>query len=132
MSGETSLEKLLKNINPDLKDGVYVFCTVRPAELEGLEVTPVGRFVEDEGVTLILSKSEAEKKKLAYSFPARMITLNVHSSLEAVGFLAAVTTELASAGISVNAISAFYHDHLFVPVDRANEAMKILEEFRMV
>jgi len=130
MSGETNLEKLLKNISPNLKDGVYVFCTVDPAKLAELDVTSIGSFVENEGVTLILSKPEAEKHKLEYSFPSRMITLNVHSSLGAVGFLAAVTTELASAGISVNAISAFYHDHLFVLVDRVNDAMKILEKFK--
>ena len=44
-----------------------------------------------------------------------MITLDVHSSLESVGFLAAVSARLAAAGIPCNAVSAFHHDHLFVP-----------------
>ena len=56
-----------------------------------------------------------------------MITLTVHSALDAVGFLAAITARLAEAGISVNAVSAFHHDHLFVPVDRADEAMALLQ-----
>ncbi|EKD51400.1 MAG: hypothetical protein ACD_62C00265G0006 [uncultured bacterium] len=56
-----------------------------------------------------------------------MITLTVHSGLDAVGFLARISTALAEAGISLNAVSAFYHDHLFVPVDRAGEAMVALE-----
>lgn len=56
-----------------------------------------------------------------------MITLTVHSSLEAVGFLAAVTGRLTEAGISVNAVSAFYHDHLFVPEHRAGEALHHLQ-----
>jgi hypothetical protein len=59
--------------------------------------------------------------------PEMMMTLTVHSSLEAVGFLAAITARLAEAGISVNAISAFCHDHLFVPEDRADEALARLE-----
>jgi hypothetical protein len=56
-----------------------------------------------------------------------LITLTVHSSLEAVGFLAAVTVPLAEAGISVNAVSAFHHDHLFVPVERAEDAQLLLQ-----
>jgi hypothetical protein len=55
-----------------------------------------------------------------------MITLNVFSALDAVGFLAAVTARLANAGISVNPVSGFHHDHLFVPADRAEEAMRLL------
>jgi hypothetical protein len=51
----------------------------------------------------------------------------VHSSLEAVGFLAAITARLAKAGMGVNPVSAFFHDHLFVPAERAGEAMAMLE-----
>ncbi|MEM1020616.1 MAG: ACT domain-containing protein, partial [Pseudomonadota bacterium] len=34
---------------------------------------------------------------------------------------------LAANGISTNAVSAFYHDHLFVPESRADEAVALLE-----
>ncbi len=47
----------------------------------------------------------------------------------AIGFLAAVTAHLAESGIAVNAVSAFHHDHLFVPAARAEEAMRRLGEF---
>ena len=30
--------------------------------------------------------------------------------------------------MGVNPVSAFHHDHLFVPADRADDAMRILEE----
>lgn len=65
---------------------------------------------------------------LNVSFRSRMITLEIHSSLEAVGFLAAITTRLAGAGMGVNPVSAFHHDHLFVPADRAEEALRLLED----
>ena len=55
-----------------------------------------------------------------------MVTLTVQSALDAVGFLAAITARLAAAGISVNAVSAFFHDHLFVPAGRAEEIVEIL------
>ena len=64
----------------------------------------------------------------ASTFPCRMITLSVHSSLDAVGFLAAVTAKLATAGMGVKPASAFYHDHLFVPAGPAEGAMRLLAE----
>ena len=56
-----------------------------------------------------------------------MITLNIHSSLEAVGFLAALLPALAAEGMGVNPVSGFFHDHLFVPADRAEDALRVLK-----
>jgi hypothetical protein len=53
--------------------------------------------------------------------------LTVHSSLEAIGFLATISTALAHAGIPCNAVAAYHHDHLFIPVDRAQEALALLK-----
>ena len=85
-------------------------------------------FQESEGTTLILLKSEAEAHGLTYEFPCRMITLNVHSSLEAVGFIAKVATELAKHEMGVNPVSGYFHDHLFVPDGREKDALKILRK----
>jgi hypothetical protein len=79
-------------------------------------------FREREGVTLIVTRAEAEVAGLDAAFPCRMITLNIHSSLEAVGFLAALLPALAAEGAGVNPVSGFFHDHLFVPADRAEAA----------
>ena len=54
------------------------------------------------------------------------IVLTVHSDLASVGFLAKITEKLAAAGISVNAVSAFYHAHLLVPVEKTEKAMVVL------
>jgi hypothetical protein len=83
-------------------------------------------FREAEGTTLILTRDAAEAHGLPYAFPCRMITLDVHSALEAVGFIAVIATELAKAGMGVNPVAGFYHDHLFVPLGREEEAMDIL------
>lgn len=106
-----------------------MFCTVPTSAVSQLNIAPIARFVEDEGVSLILLKSEAEANGLTYNFPSRMITLTVHSSLDAVGFLAAITQKLAARGIGVNPVSAYFHDHLFVPSARVQEAMEVLESF---
>lgn len=129
MSGETNLEILLKSMQPILRDGEFVFCTIPLQRLRELDLTPIGQFQEDEGLTVILQREQAEKVGLQYTYIARMITLSVHSSLDAVGFLAAVAGKLAQHGISVNPVSAYYHDYLFVPADKANDAMKVLAEF---
>jgi hypothetical protein len=128
MSGETDLAKLLRSMQPLLLEGDYVFCSVEP-ESDWAALAPVGLFHESEGLTLILRREQAEAAQLPYEAQFRMITLSVHSSLEAVGFLAAVASRLAAAGISVNPVSAYYHDHLFVPTVRAAEAMQILQDF---
>ena len=128
MSGETDLQKLLASMTPQLLAGTYVFATQAPDMPTPSGLNPVMQFREREGLTLILTEDEAKAAGLAGTFRCRMITLDIHSSLEAVGFLAAITTRLAAAGMGVNPISAFYHDHLFVPADRAEEALAILRQ----
>jgi len=120
---ETDLATLIRAMSPRLDPGVFVFATVKVAPA-GL--SPLMSFREAEGVTMILAREEAEVAGLHVSFPSRMITLEINSSLEAIGFLAAITAKLAEAGIAVNPVSGFYHDHLFVPEGRAEEAMLIL------
>ena len=127
MPGERNLKTLLLNMKPEMHDGVFVFCSVAEDAEIPATVEPKCVFREREGTTLILRQEEAESAALPHQFPSRLITLTVHSSLEAVGFLAAITGRLAEAGISVNAVSAFHHDHLFVPQHRADEALQLLQ-----
>ena len=127
MPGETNLQKLLGSMSPELLPGIFVFATLPPGTPMPAGINPVMIFRESEGDTLILLEEEARAADLLAVFPSRMITLNVHSSLDAVGFLAAITTRLATAGMGVNPVSGYFHDHLFVPADRADEAMAILE-----
>jgi len=125
MGGETELDKLLASLTAKLAPETYVFATHLGPVPSG--VTPCMVFAEEEGTTLIVPLAQARALGLAFEYESRMITLDIHSSLEAVGFLAVITARLAAAGLSVNPVSAFYHDHLFVPVDRADEAMAILK-----
>ena len=124
--GEHNLGALLKFMEPALQDGEFVFCTVPdPAGIHALCT-----FRESEGVTLICRQEEAERRGLSFTYPCRMITLTVHSSLEAVGFLAVICGELARRGIGVNVVSAYFHDHLFVAVTDAERAMEALREMQ--
>ena len=127
-TGEKDLSVILRSIKPALNQGEYVFCSV-PETASIRQEDIISYFKEKEGYTLILEKAKAEASNIHYSFVAAWITLTVHSSLEAVGLTAAFSNALAANGISCNVVAAFYHDHIFVPVQDAEKAMRILETF---
>lgn len=112
-------------MQPVLNQGEYVFLTLEDSSLPaGIE--PACSFQEKEGLSIILSREQAAHNHLPSVSVYAWITLNIHSSLEAVGLTAAVSTALAHAGISCNMVAAFYHDHLFVPIEDSQKAMTIL------
>lgn len=127
MNGETNLELLIKNMQPELHPGEYAFAKVD--DISGIDITRViSLFKEKEAYTVIVEKHIAEEWKLPYHFAGAWITLTVHSSLEAVGLTAAFSTALANAGISCNVVAACYHDHVFVSAKDADNAMKVLRK----
>lgn len=123
MSGERDLTTLLSTMQPELKHGRYVFTTTTRVPV-GCE--PIALVREEEGTTLVLQQDQADEYDLSYDFVAAMITLRVHSSLHAVGLTAAVAQTLAAAGISCNVVAGYHHDHLFVPVEKGEQAMQLL------
>ena len=131
MTGERDLQKLLQHLAPKLSDETFVFATGQVSKLPS-GLVPQLTFIEPEGTTLVLTEADARRAGLPFEFPCRMITINVHSSLEAIGLLAAITAALAAKGIAVNTVSAFYHDHLFVPVGSEVEAICALTEMANV
>lgn len=129
MSGEKSINALIKNVKPQLHPGQFVFVIV--PEIGTIPVSEViALFREEEGFTLILKRKTADKLDIEYSFIAAWITLNVHSSLEAVGLTAKVSEALAKANISCNALAAYYHDHIFVPYKDKDRAVAALRNLR--
>ena len=125
MSGECDLETLLRNLAPVLRSERYVIGSVDswPDPLpEGLLAT----VQEPEGVTVIAPVAEAKGLGLKPSTVFRCIRLDVHSSLEAVGLTAAVSTRLTRHGISANLLAGAHHDHLLVLEDDAEYALRVL------
>ncbi|QBY03056.1 ACT domain-containing protein [Thalassotalea sp. HSM 43] len=129
MSGITELQQLLSAMSPKLQDDEFVFCTVSGDLCDYAALQPVATFIESEGLTLVLTKANALSAGLAFEGSFRQITLTVHSSLEAVGLTAAVSSKLAEKGISANVIAAYYHDHIFVQSTKADAALLALQEF---
>ncbi|MFI6724232.1 ACT domain-containing protein [Streptomyces atratus] len=126
MTGERDLRTLLSGMRPELNPGRHVFVTVPDGAMpEG--VNPVVTVTEPEGLTLVLPQTEAVSAGLRYDYVAGWITLRVRSALDAVGLTAAVSLALTDAGLSCNVVAGFHHDHLFVPYDRAAEAVDVLK-----
>ncbi len=125
----TNLQKLISAMNPTLVTGEFVFITLPDATYgNGSHLAPIASFVECEGLTLIIPKDRADAETVDYNETFRMITLQVHSSLSAVGLTAAVSNQLAERGISANIVAAYFHDHIFVPSHRADEALSALRQ----
>jgi len=127
MSGIESLAELLAGLEPELVREQYVFATLAPGDAaDRLGAVAFAVVRERESDTVVLEEGVAASAGLQGAGPFRRITLGVHSSLQAVGLTAAVTQALAGAGIGANMIAGYYHDHVFVPADRALEALALL------
>lgn len=126
MTGEKDIQTLLASIHPVLREGefVYVLWPHGKPLVAGIEAA----VREAEGLTVVLPRAEADALALPYDFVAAWITLQVHSSLEAIGLTAAVGGALTDAKISCNVLAGFHHDHLLVPVADADRALEILHE----
>lgn len=122
----TDLGALLRSMEPELHEGVFVYATV-PHETDLSSVSALATFREAEGITIITSETEAIEARLPVLFRAAWITLRVHSDLQAVGLTAAFSRALGDAGISCNVVAAAYHDHIFVPIESAQSALATLQ-----
>jgi uncharacterized protein len=105
------LHRLLAGLRPALSPEPYVYA---------LGPAPTGTVVfasiaEDEGLTLVLTRDEADAAGLRPEWAAARITLRVDSTLTDVGLTAAVSSRLAAHGIPCNIVAGLAHDHLFVP-----------------
>ena len=121
--GNTKRGGLAPNLAPER----YVFCSLPNATYGDFAQTqPLACIAESEGLTLILTQDQADQEEFGYTGIFRCISLGLHSSLEAVGLTAKLSTALAHQGISANMFAGYYHDHLFVPAAHAERALNCL------
>jgi hypothetical protein len=114
-------------LNAVLLPGVYVYCSLPPGTgLGGVETAAT--IMEPEGISVVLREQEAVARGWKVLFRAAWIQFGLVSALDAVGLTAAVSQELAAAGIGCNMVAGAYHDHVFVPIERAAEALELLNK----
>jgi len=127
----SSREAMVGGMNPLLRSGVWVFCTLPgdQAPEEALAAS-LAMFREDEGLALVLPLEAAQRLGFDTTQPMARIVLQVFSALDGVGLTAAVATALADQGIACNMIAAYHHDNVFVPLARADESLAILRQLQ--
>jgi hypothetical protein len=122
--GLTDLRALLAALDPEVDPVPKRFLHASHEKARERMADALMMFREAEGTTLIVDVDEDDlgNERMLWA----RITLRVQSSLTAVGLMAAVSAALAKHGIPCNPVSAFLHDHLFVPWDRRDDALDAL------
>jgi hypothetical protein len=128
--GETDLDRLLSGLDPQLHAQPLRFVRLADGQTPPSQPAPVMLFREDEGVTCLLADAPGDENPDSDVPRWAQITLRVHSSLSAVGLIAAVSAAFAREGIACNPVSAFHHDHLFVPWPRRHDALAALAQLQ--
>ena len=124
--GETDLRRLLGGLAPELAAQPR---TIRSQAADvSVPADAIMSFREHEGITTIMVVDESAVDASADEPLWAQITLRIHSSLDAVGMMAAIAAALAARDIPCNAVSAYYHDHLFVPWPRRDDTLAALRE----
>ena len=132
---ETDLSKLLATLSVKQRDGVWRFETIPTdqaswSELVNLrEVRDIAMlFQEAKGLTVITAATDETPDQNQWAW----LELSVYSDLQAIGFLAEIARALSKAGVPCNAVAAYHHDHIFVPLGKAEIAKAAIEALRPV
>ncbi len=124
--GETDLTKLLAAIDVVRRPGSYVYVVRGPGEPAPDEV--VAMIDEAASISYVVSADSSAAGD--GHFRAAWLTLTVNSSLDGVGLCAAVATALVARDIPANVLAGFYHDHLLVPEELADQAIAAIHTLR--
>ena len=128
--GETDLHAMLANLRVRERPGPFAVVSLSHETGSGLVIGEgiEALIAEPEGVTVVATLGVASQRGWQVGFVAGWLTLEVHSSLEAVGLTAAIAAALGDAQISCNVLAGFFHDHILVPIERVGDASRCLEE----
>lgn len=128
MPGETDLATMLASLQVGRRSDAVTLVSL-PSPVQG-EPEFLATIVEREATTVVVTVEEARRRSWPVEFEAAWLTLEVHSSLEAVGLTAAFSAALAERGIPCNVLAGYFHDHVLVPFGRADDAVEAFEALR--
>ena len=121
--GEHDLQRMLASLDVEQRPGLFTFVS---GEHPALKSRAHATINETEGPTYIVTVDDAISAGAPVDFVGVWLTLSVWSSLTSVGLTAAFSTALAEAGVPCNVLAGYHHDHVIVPADQADEALRVL------
>lgn len=119
------LQKMLASLAVERRAGVFTYVAVE-VPTPGLLAAAHAMVTEGTLTTLVLPVESARRAGLPIVIELAWLSLTVQSSLEAVGLTAAFSKILGDAGISCNVLAGYQHDHILVPIERADDAIAAL------
>ena len=129
MAGETDLGAILRTLTVERREGTYVYATV-PAGRSLPDVPLSAMVAEVEGTTIVVDRDVAVGAGVDFEYEAAWLTVTAHTSLEAVGLTASISTAFAMRDLPCNIIAGYHHDHLLVPLARVEDAVAAIELVR--
>lgn len=125
MPGEHDLARMLASLDVEQRPGLFTFVS---GDWPGLRQKAHAMIQEDEGVTYVVTVGDAVEVGAPVEFVAVWLTLMVWSSLDSVGLTAAIASALAEASVPCNVLAGYHHDHLLVPAEKADVALRVLRK----
>jgi len=119
-----TLDAVLAALQPTLSAAEYLFVT-SPKPLA--QVIPTAMIREGEAFSYVLEAETARRAGVSGDFRWRRIDTGVDTNLAEVGIISQLAGALAREGIPMNPIAGYFRDHLFVPVERANDGLEALQ-----
>ena len=116
---------MLDSLDVERRPGTFTFVAVE-VPTPGLLAAAQGMVREGKLTTLVLPVDSARRAGLPVVVEMAWLSLTVQSSLEAVGLTAAFAKILGDENISCNVLAGYQHDHILVPAERADDAIKAL------
>jgi hypothetical protein len=123
--GETDLAAMVATLAVERRPEVFTYISVTTVSPE-LLAEAHALVTEGDETTIVLPVDAAVRAGHPVEVRLAWLTLTVQSSLEAVGLTAHVSARLAAEGIACNVLAGYSHDHLLVPVERADAAVQAL------
>ena len=120
----SNLKDIIKNINPVILDGEYVYVSFEFDLIQKKDCHKIFSIInEKEGVCAIIEKEYADRVNAKYDAVFSIITLQVYSSLNSVGLTEYVSSICHELNVPCNVIAGLHHDHILVPTNKAQDVV---------